>query len=218
MAKTLEQKIDEGRQYRSMQFRALDSEKEDEKFVEGYASTFNDPYLMYECESYRYFEQVDAHAFDECDMDDVIFQYDHEGRVFARKSNGTLDVSTDEHGLKIRANLGGTAIGRELYEEIKGGYTNKMSFGFTILDKSEEKRTGADNKPEYLSTIKRVKKLYDCSAVSLPANDGTAISARKLAEGLAARDEAERVKNEAEEAERLEMEMREHKRAQALNI
>ena len=58
----------------------------------------------------------------------VVMQYDHEGRVFARLSNGTLQLESDEHGLKVRADLSGTELGRNLYEEIKGGYTTKMSF------------------------------------------------------------------------------------------
>ena len=136
-------------------------------------------------------------------MDDVIMQYDHEGRVFARLSNNTLKLDVDEHGLKVTAYLGGTELGRNLYEEIKGGYTNKMSFGFTVTD-DEVKADGKD----YLRTIKSIGKLYDVSAVSIPANDYTEISARSHCDGAIAEIEAERLR--LEEERRILAEKREH--------
>lgn len=184
MNKTIEDKLNEGRQYRNIEVRAL-SANDDEKIVEGYATTFNDPYTLYSFEDYEVREQVDAHAFDEADLGDVIMQYDHQGRVFARTSNETLRLSIDDHGLKIRADLGGTEIGRQLYEEIKGGYTSKMSFGFTV--KADERLiTEENNKTTVLRTITKIGKLYDVSAVSLPANDATSISARSYGEGVIA--------------------------------
>ena len=184
MNKTIEDKLNEGRQYRNIEVRAL-SANDDEKIVEGYATTFNDPYILWSAEDYEVREQVDAHAFDEADLGDVIMQYDHQGRVFARTSNETLRLSVDDHGLKIRADLGGTEIGRQLYEEIKGGYTSKMSFGFTV--KADERLiTEEDNKTTVLRTITKIGKLYDVSAVSLPANDATSISARSYGEGVIA--------------------------------
>lgn len=184
MNKTIEDKLNEGRQYRNIEVRAL-SANDDEKIVEGYATTFNDPYTLYSFEDYEVREQVDAHAFDEADLGDVIMQYDHQGRVFARTSNETLRLSVDDHGLKIRADLGGTEIGRQLYEEIKGGYTSKMSFGFTV--KADERLiTEEDSKTTVLRTITKIGKLYDVSAVSLPANDATSISARSYGEGVIA--------------------------------
>jgi HK97 family phage prohead protease len=125
-------------------------------------------------------------------MSDVIFQYDHEGRVFARTSNDTLKLTADAHGLEVKAYLGGTEIGRNLYEEIKGGYTSKMSFGFHV-NSNEIKEEELDGKTIYTRTIKGIDKLYDVSAVSLPANDGTEISARSLKDGAIAKLEAERL-------------------------
>ena len=191
----LDEKIASGREYRNIQleFRALDDS--DEMIVEGYATTFDDPYVLYDWGDYIVSEQIDSKAFDDCDMDDVIFQYNHEGRVFARTSNDTLEVVPDEKGLHIRANLGGTEIGRELYEEIKGGYTTKMSFGFRV---GEDTRTVTndydDNVTHVLRTVTKVSKLYDVSAVSLPANDGTEISARNFTDGLIREIQTERLK------------------------
>ena len=155
--------------------------------VEGYATTFNQPYELYRNADGVVLEQVAPDAFAETDMKDVIMQYDHQGRVFARLRNGTLAITPDAHGLHIRAHLGGTEIGRQLYEEIAGGYTDRMSFGFTVAE--QEKRTSKN--PEtgevtVLRTITKIRKLYDVSAVSIPANDTTEITARALWDGVIA--------------------------------
>ena len=154
--------------------------------VEGYATTFNQPYELYSDREMTVNEQVDRNAFQETDMTDVIMQYDHEGRVFARVGNGTLALESDGHGLKIRADLGGTEIGRQLFEEIKGGYTNKMSFGFTVAADERVTTRDEDGHVTVLRTITKIGKLYDVSAVSLPANDATEISARNIGDGLIA--------------------------------
>ena len=170
--------------------------------VEGYATTFNQPYVLWQDRDAVVREQVDPHAFDECDMSDVIMQYDHEGRVFARISNNTLQLACDEHGLKITANLGGTTLGRQLYEEIEGGYTNKMSFGFVVTGDRKD-NTEKDGKVEILRTITKIGKLYDVSAVSLPANSATEISARSIGDGLIT-EALEEVQAARERAKRIE--------------
>ena len=186
----LKEKIKDGREYRRMIL--TPSEDAESYNVRGYATTFGETYTLLSGPGYRFDERVDAHAFDNCDMSDVIMQYDHEGRVFARTSNDTLKLEPDAHGLRIDAYLGGTEIGRALFDEIKGGYTNKMSFGFRVeSDKIDEEEK--DGLTIYTRTITGFKKLYDVSAVSLPANDGTELSARSLRDGEIARLEAERL-------------------------
>ena len=174
------------REYRRIDVSGLETRKQDDgqMIVEGYAATFNQPYVLASYPDMELREQIDPHAFEQTGMDDVIMQYDHAGRVFARKRNNTLEVSTDEHGLKIRARLDGTTIGRQLYEEIEGGYTDRMSFGFTVEEERRDERTDEGNRIHILRTITRIRKLYDVSAVSLPANDATEISARTLGEGV----------------------------------
>ena len=195
------------REYRdmTMEIRTAENEEapDERKVVTGYASTFNEPYTLYENEDWRFDEVVDARAFDNTDMSDVIMQYDHEGRVFARMSNNTLTVTPDEKGLLIEADLGGTELGRQLFEEIRGGYTNKMSFGFTVDGEEIRDTKTPDGKALTVRTITSVRKLYDVSAVSLPANDATSISVRTLTDG-----EIERIQAERLEAEKLELRRR----------
>lgn len=211
--KTIQQKLDEGRQYRNFDVSGFERRSADdgEKVVEGYATIFNQPYELYRFsgEGYIYIvsEQIDAKAFDEADMTDVIMQYDHQGRVFARTGNDTLDLATDSRGLRIRADLAGTEIGRQLFEEIEGGYTTKMSFGFRVCEDKREETEERDEETgvrtyTVLRTITKISKLYDVSAVSLPANDATSISARSYCEGVIAELEKELLAREQRERQK----------------
>lgn len=181
------------REYRRLDVANLETRTEEDggMIVEGYATTFNQPYKLLENAEIRLMEQVDPGSFNSCDLSDVIMQYDHQGRVFARTRNGTLQLMPDEHGLHIRADLGRTTLGRQLYEEIQGGYTDRMSFGFTVSAQERRKAKDEDGKTVITRTIKGISKLYDVSAVSLPANDATEISVRSLADGEIAKLEAE---------------------------
>lgn len=196
------------RQYRNLVLEVREA-NEDDYIVEGYATTYNEPYHLYTVtapDGYRIEvkEEVDRHAFDDADMSDVIMQYDHVGRVFARLSNGTLKLDKDaEKGLLITADLGGTDIGRQLYQEIKGGYTNKMSFGFTIAQASELREIEGDADENYVYTIEKVGRLFDVSAVSLPQNDFTSIaSVRSLNNGVIDKAVTERLQAHEAKIER----------------
>ena len=192
------------REYRDINLSAIETREAEDggQFVEGYATTFNTPYVLYDDGEYRIEEQVEPGAFEGADMRDVIMQYNHEGRVFARIKNQTLELATDAHGLHIRARLDGTDIGRQLYQEIRGGYTDKMSFGFTVSQEKRERiRDNDHNKTVVKRTILKFRKIYDVSAVSIPANDTTEISARNLRDGLIEEIMEERHADEVRELE-----------------
>lgn len=177
-----------------MQFRAA----EDEKYiVEGYATTFDDPYVMFEVDGVKYSEQIDRNALTGADMSDVIFLYNHEGMVYARQSNGSLQLSINDKGLYVRADLSLTEEARRMYENIKAGLVTQMSWAFTVDEESYNERTRT-------RSILSVRKVYDVSAVSIPANPNTDISARSFFEGvieeerrrdLARREKVEEIKN-----------------------
>ena len=211
------------REYRNMkiEIRDIDGAEDERKLVSGYASTFEQPYMLFSGEGWEYWETVDRSAFDETDMSDVIMQYDHKGRVFARTRNNTLEVTPDDEGLFITADLGGTELGRELYEEIKGGYTDRMSFGFTVTGETEDREKREDGLTIFTRHITKVGKLYDVSAVSIPANDGTSIGADAvtrsldaMSDGVIARIEAERLQEEKLALEKRKAEVK----AKALSI
>lgn len=205
------EKVQSGeRQYRDLKLEVREDNTEPNYIVQGYASTYNQPYYLYRVKANDGYtievrEEVDRHAFDNADMSDTIMQFDHQGHVYARMSNGTLTLNKDdEKGLFITADLGGTEIGRQLYEEIKGGYTNKMSFGFTIDQASELREVEPDNDADemWVYTIEKVGRLYDVSAVSLPQNDFTSISARALGNGVISERVTERLHEHEERVER----------------
>ena len=167
------------------------AEEGEESFVvEGYASTF-DAYEMFEYEDVKYFERIEPTAFEECDMSDVIFCKDHTGTVFARTKNGTIELTVDEHGLKCRVDLSKTESARMMYEEIKAEMYTQMSFAFSVREDSYDKDT-------HTRTIQKIKKLYDVSAVSFPANPGTdiSVSTRSRFDGFIEQEKAERLAKE----------------------
>ena len=183
--------ISKEREYRSFKVECRQQEEGQEDYtVRGYASTF-EPYVIWEDDDGTVFsEVVDPEAFREADMSDVIFLYNHEGMVYARQKNGTMKLSVDGHGLLVEADLSSTTQSKELYEAIRSGLVDQMSFAFSV-DADEYERSTHTRK------IRKFKKIYDVSAVSIPANPGTDISA------VSARDYFHGVM-EAEKAERLE--------------
>ena len=150
-------------------------------YVEGYATTFEDPYILFEdYDGWKYVEIIDRHALDDCDMSDVIFQYDHEGRVYARNTNNTLYFEPNDHGLFIAADLSKTSLSRQMYEDIAVGNVTRMSWAFIPVE--EQYSEDRENKV-FTTRITRVKKMFDVSAVSYPADPNTEISARRLVNG-----------------------------------
>ena len=205
----VERKLSEGREFRmTNKIEARSAEGDGKMIVHGYATTFNDEYLLLDFGDYRVFESVDPHAFDECDMTDVIMQYDHAGRVFARNRNKTLQLGVDDHGLGIEAELSGTELGRQVYQEIDGGYTDRMSMCFSV---GKDERTIEEDYENSVITVHRkitaISKLYDVSAVSYPANPATEISARNFCEGVIAEIKQERLRAQerANRIRRLEL-------------
>lgn len=169
------------REYRMMPImeKRADDNGDNLYIVEGYATTFDDSYLLFNWEGTDYFETIDRGAIDEATvMDDVIFQYDHEGMVYARMHNGTLKLSMDDHGLFIEADLSKTTDARNMWENITSGNVYQMSWAFVVDNDEFDKDT-------HTRHIKHVKKIYDVSAVSIPANPSTEIYsvAQKRIEG-----------------------------------
>lgn len=169
--------IKEGREYRTFSASEFAAKQEEESYiVEGYATTFDAPY-DFGFSGVK--EQVSRNALDGADMSDVIFQYDHKGRVLARQRNNSLVIMPDEHGLYVRADLSGSEQGRQLWEEIKNGLTDRMSWGFLVPDDGWDYDVNTRT-----STITRITKVFDVSAVSIPANDDTEIKVRSYIDGV----------------------------------
>lgn len=176
------------REYRSMNaMTAVVPEGEKKSYrAHGYATTFDVPYMLFERNGVKYYEVIDSRALDDADMSDVIMQYDHRGRVLARTSNGSLKLTTDAHGLMVDADLSMSSAARELHEDIHAQLVTRMSWGFKVREESYDNQT-------HTRTITKISKVYDVSAVSMPANDDTEISARSYVDGVIERTRAERL-------------------------
>lgn len=165
----------QGREYRAIDISGFQA-SEDGYIVEGYATTFDVPYDfgrdgLKEC--------VLSSALAGADMSDVIFQYDHAGLVMARIRNGTLSVTPDEHGLRVWADLRGSEQGRRLHEAIRNGLVDRMSWAFAVAEGGWDYDPGTRT-----SYITKVDKVFDVSAVSIPADEDTVISARSYLDGV----------------------------------
>lgn len=164
--------------------------------IEGKAITFEDETLLFhdKWDDKDVFEKIDRRALEGADVSDVFLKYNHSDQimVMARTKNKTLHLITKEDGLYIRAELANTTAGRDLYELVKRGDIDKMSFAFSI----EQERTDEDaDKVTY--TVMKIRKLYDVAAVPLPAYDNTQLYARRLGDVETRRTEAE-AKKQAE--------------------
>lgn len=192
--------IKEDREYRSfeIQKRAKQEGEESSYLVEGYASTFEE-YDLYEDDNVIYRERIEPTAFNEADLSDVVFLIDHTGRVYARTKNGTVTLSIDDVGFFQKTDLSKTSSSRAAYEDIEAGNYYQMSFAFTVAaDRYEEKRSEGQ-KTIYTRIIDRIKKVYDISAVSFPANPTTniGVATRAAFDGAIEKLTAERLESEA---------------------
>lgn len=160
-------------------------------YVEGFAARYEPYVLYYDYDGQPVYERFERGCFDGCDMSDIIMQYDHEGKVLARNTNGSLLVEVNDDGLFVAADLGRTEAARDLYSDIEAEMVTKMSWRFRVGNYYFDKDT---------RTIVHltVKKIYDVSAVSIPANDNTEINARAFVDG----EIAEAARRDAELEER----------------
>lgn len=173
-----------------------------EYYVEGYATTFDKPYVIYTAEDgTEYKEMIDSTAFEGADMSDIIFLYNHAGRVMARPKNGTLIVEPRKEGLFIAADLSKSDAARSMYEDIKNGLVDKMSWAFRVQADEYDRLTRT-------RTIRKIKKVYDVSAVDRPANIDTSISARDYFDGVIEAEKAERLAAEAAVLKRKKLKLK----------
>lgn len=180
------------REIRMAELRAVEpADDANEMVVEGRAIVYESPTVLFEIDGVRYHEVIARGALEGADLKDVPFKYNHSNSVMvmARTRNKTLELIPDEQGLLVRAKLANTTAGRDLYELIRRGDVDKMSFAFTV-DKDEYDR---DTKTR---RILRFKRIWDVSAVDTPAYQDTYISARSyfMAQAEAERQAAEAAK------------------------
>ena len=162
---------------RLMQVRILDGlEEQDSKMIiEGKAITFDEETVLFEHEGIQYKEIIARGALNEADLSYAYLKYNHSSNIMAmaRTKNKTLQIEVRDDGVWIRAELANTTAGRDLYELVRSGIIDKMSFAFTIKEENYDRST-------HTWTVRKIDKLYDVAAVEIPAYDNTLLFARRL--------------------------------------
>ena len=187
------------REYRNMEMRVLNHEGDEKRYmVEGYASTF-DKYLLLTIDGEDYFERIEPTAFDNADLSDVVFRVDHEGRVYARSSAGSVEIWHDDKGLGQRTDLGRTQMARDLFADIEVGNYPQMSFAFVVADDGDYFDMATNTR-----VITKIDKVFDVSPVSFPANPNTSlsVSTRDYFNGVIEMKRAERLEREKRETQK----------------
>ena len=193
------------RDFRLTKIETRSNEEEKQELVlEGIACTFDQETVLCKGKYYECREKIASGAFDNCDMTDVIFNFNHCGRVYARTRNKSLELSVKEDGLHMKAILMPEDNGHaELYRDIQSGLIDKMSFAFHVKESSFEYIERVNEPTIEIRTVTEIDKLYDVSAVDIPAYDTTSISARGAFDAEREKREAESRKAEEENAQKL---------------
>lgn len=163
---------------RFVEMRAVENES-GKMIVEGYAAIFEKSTTLKNSWGDTIIETIKRGAFIGADMSDVPLVYNHDRSIVtARTRNNSLQLSVDEKGLKITAELVDTSAGRDMYENVRSGLIDGMSFAFQVAEYGDDWTKDTQNEYYYFRDIKSIKKVWDVSAVLDPAYDGTEISAR----------------------------------------
>lgn len=160
---------------RLIEIRAKEQDTTESKMiVEGKAITYDSETVLFQMDGQDYKEIIKPGAFINANLKDAFFKYNHDDSVMvmARYKNKTLEFEEREDGVYFRAELANTQAGRDLYELIKRGDIDKMSFAFTIKKETYDKETRT-------WTIYEIDKIYDVAAVPVPAYEDTNIYARR---------------------------------------
>ena len=127
-------------------------------------------------------EVIEKGAFDNADMSDVCLRYNHSNEypILARTRNKSLILKVDDKGLKVIATLIETTDNRNIFERVKAGLLDKMSFAFTVRRREWEILNENTEHEEMIQHITEIDKLFDVSIVDEPFYEDTEVSARGL--------------------------------------
>ena len=148
------------------------------KILEGRAIVFDKPTPIYrDDDGIQYYEQIHHDALKGVDLSNVVLKYNHSPHVppLASTKAGTLDLTVDKDGLAVKARMANTTQASDMYELVRSGELDKMSFSFLVGNGNDvyDARTRT-------RTILRFEKIYDVAIVDFAAYDETSISARSL--------------------------------------
>lgn len=167
------------------EFRSSDWKAGENETIEGYAVVFESQTCLYKDPEtgLDYNEIIDRGALESCDLSDVVLRYNHAGNVLARTRNKSLKLDVDSRGLHITADMSLCKSSREIYESVKAGLLDKMSFQFSVAPDGDEYDAKTRTR-----RIKNIQRLMDVSVVDFPAYEKTSVHARGRFEAYAEPD------------------------------
>lgn len=135
-----------------------DGQEENKMVIEGYPIVF-DRETYIDCFFGGWYEKIDRNAFANADMSDVCLKYNHNDDFFimARTRNNSLQLTIDDHGVFMHAELINTTQNRDVYEMVKSELLKEGSFAFTV----EEWTENIDANEDLHRTINKIGKLFD---------------------------------------------------------
>lgn len=163
--------------FSNLEFRNV-SHENNEMILEGYATVFNKPTVIYAIDGIEYKEMIDRHAFDNCSWKDCCLKYNHSDDflIMARTRGGSLELRVDDYGLFFRAKLFNTQASRDVYEIVKAGGLDQCSFAFIVENEEYDSQTRT-------RTITKISDLYDVAICPIGAyGEATSVTARSFFE------------------------------------
>lgn len=149
--------------------------------IEGKAIAFDKPTLIEGIDSRgqrrKFYEVIDPHALDRCDMSDVPLRAEHDTKtIYARTRNKSLKLDVRPDGLYIGADLLDNEESRTLHEKVRSGLVPQMSFAFPLDSNTVDDGT-LNGLPR--RRVMDIPKLLDVSVVAYAAyGDDTFVAAR----------------------------------------
>jgi len=149
-------------------------------------------------------ERIEPGALDNTDLRDVRFLVGHDtsmiplARSRNNNENSTMQLSVNENGMDIRVDLDieNNPRAKELYSAVKRGDISGMSFMFTV-DKDAWEDLESEQPLRRITSISRV---FEVSAVTFPAYEGTSLQAASEGDALeSAKASLESAKKQLEE-------------------
>lgn len=194
---------------RSLEVRAasVSDNAEGKMILEGKAICYDEETVLFRYNGNDYKEVIKKGAFAGANIDYCYLKYNHSDNVMAmaRVKNGTLKIEERDDGVYFYAELANTTAGRDLYELVRSGIIDRMSFAFTIKEE-------AYDETEHRWTVYKIDTVYDFAAVTVPAYEATELYARRYEDV-----EALRIK-EVEASEKARKERQKCKESLLLNI
>lgn len=157
---------------------------------------------------YDYVEIIEPGALAEADISDVLLTVNHNLNdiPLARSRGGqpgeTMQLSVDNYNCRITAQLDveNNPQARALHSAVSRGDITGMSFMFHVKEDTWERENDV-----LIRHVQKIDKIFDVSAVTIPAYPSTSISARSAGFENEVNHEND-VQKQRKKAERLELE------------